>query len=274
MCNAWNHPPGCSCGWGGEGSQGGSPGLGIGGIGLPRFTDWARTRYRQESRAFVNPNAKCPVCKTGVFFYQSPEGGRVFFDHLGKPWPKHACFTKSPERFETVQSLVLGVKEIKRSEWMPFICHSVTHAPLVGREIYVLEGLFDDNEIKLFCKQGSLRVRSPFLMKKTDLSGINFTVSSVHFTDSNVQPFEFQASRLATHFLPNQNRNSQKQITENETGRSTKSKQFIKDAKRAKDKYDALQTQKITAEKKPQKTEIIWSAMELAFQKANSQNSS
>jgi len=273
MCNAWNHPPGCSCGWGGEGNNGGGRGLAADAFGLTRFTDWARTRYRQESRAFVNPNAKCPICKKGVFFYQSPEGGRVFFDQLGKPWPKHACFTKSPESFEIVQSLALDVKELKHSEWMPFICHSIAHASLVGPEIYVLEGLYDDNEIKLFCKQDSLRVRSPYLMKKSDLTGNIFTVSSVLFKGSNVEPFEFQASRSAIHFLANQNRNFQKQVTENQTGRSTTSNKFIKDAKRAKDKYDALQSQKLITKMNPQKTETIWSEMELAFHKAKSKNS-
>lgn len=41
--------------------------------------------------SYVNPNATCPVCGKTVFFYQSPHGGRVFFDALGWPWPKHPC---------------------------------------------------------------------------------------------------------------------------------------------------------------------------------------
>jgi hypothetical protein len=41
--------------------------------------------------SYVNPNAHCPVCGERVFFYQSPSGGRVFFDHPGWPWPKHPC---------------------------------------------------------------------------------------------------------------------------------------------------------------------------------------
>jgi len=41
--------------------------------------------------SYVNPNAHCPVCGAEVFFYQSPYGGRVFFDELGPPWPKHPC---------------------------------------------------------------------------------------------------------------------------------------------------------------------------------------
>ena len=32
----------------------------------------------------------CPVCGEAVFF-MSGHGGRVFFDELGPPWPKHPC---------------------------------------------------------------------------------------------------------------------------------------------------------------------------------------
>jgi hypothetical protein len=41
--------------------------------------------------SYINPNAHCPVCGASVYFYQSPYGGRVFFDELGPPWPKHPC---------------------------------------------------------------------------------------------------------------------------------------------------------------------------------------
>ena len=44
-----------------------------------------------EFPSYVNPNAHCPVCGAEVYFYQSPYGGRVFFDELGPPWPKHPC---------------------------------------------------------------------------------------------------------------------------------------------------------------------------------------
>lgn len=33
----------------------------------------------------------CPVCGDAVFLYRSKDGGRVFFDELGPPWPKHPC---------------------------------------------------------------------------------------------------------------------------------------------------------------------------------------
>src|SRR5260221_9367601 len=46
--------------------------------------------------SFTIPNASCPVCGASVFFYQSPHNGRVFFDELGPPWPKHPC-TDNPQ---------------------------------------------------------------------------------------------------------------------------------------------------------------------------------
>jgi len=50
-----------------------------------------RVAARSSSGCFVNPNARCPVCNAGVFFYANEHGSRVFFDHLGPPWPKHPC---------------------------------------------------------------------------------------------------------------------------------------------------------------------------------------
>lgn len=83
MCNAANHRPGCQCGWGGGYS---------GGVLSSSFQIYAgvpKIVARYES--FVNSNASCPVCGENVYFYQSPLGGRVFFDNLGPPWPKHGC---------------------------------------------------------------------------------------------------------------------------------------------------------------------------------------
>ena len=37
------------------------------------------------------PKRPCPECRKLVFYYQSVHGGRVFFDQLGPPWPKHSC---------------------------------------------------------------------------------------------------------------------------------------------------------------------------------------
>lgn len=64
-----------------------------------------------EYYSYTIPNATCPVCDASVFFYQSPFGGRVFFDELGPPWPKHPC-TCSDEsvraEFQSANSADLG----------------------------------------------------------------------------------------------------------------------------------------------------------------------
>jgi hypothetical protein len=83
MCNAWNHSVHCSCGWGGVGHLGKRP------AGDGVFSRLVRIEHKLES--YVNPSASCPVCGAPVFFYQSEQGGRVFFDELGPPWPKHPC---------------------------------------------------------------------------------------------------------------------------------------------------------------------------------------
>src|SRR6185437_16803703 len=53
----------------------------------------ARSRY-DTVESYLDPNARCPVCGAPVFFYRSPYNGRVFFDNVGWPWPKHACTDK------------------------------------------------------------------------------------------------------------------------------------------------------------------------------------
>jgi hypothetical protein len=88
-CNAHNHPSNCQCGWGGDTGGGYSYGHGAA-ASLADGFDWSRSRAATLD-SYVNPNARCPVCGADVFFYRSPYDGRVFFDSLGPPWPKHPC---------------------------------------------------------------------------------------------------------------------------------------------------------------------------------------
>jgi len=119
MCNAWNHPPDCTCGWGGEGHLGTRPGYSEG--SAPGIAS-AYTSLRASS--YTTPNALCPVCGVVVFFYSSPEGGRVFFDELGPPWPKHPCTDNG--------RTVLGPRENTAAHyswqaegWLPFVLSSM-----------------------------------------------------------------------------------------------------------------------------------------------------
>lgn len=99
MCNAWNHPPGCRCGWGGDGHLGrrttGNSYGSWSAYDLLREYGGHAGHERVYTDSYVNPNAHCPVCGAPVFFYQSPYGGRVYFDELGWPWPKHPCTDNS-----------------------------------------------------------------------------------------------------------------------------------------------------------------------------------
>ncbi len=106
--------------------------------------------------SYVNPNARCPVCGAAVYFYQSPYGGRVFFDELGPPWPKHPCtdhpavhqhfstaegrariFTQS-QSAQAVQAAAEtstpGVRGLPPAwvadGWMPFIVKTVVPRPV------------------------------------------------------------------------------------------------------------------------------------------------
>lgn len=95
MGRGYNHYPNCGCGW--CSSTWGN--IRVDRSQLRRsmqIRDAERIlRDGQASRGysscFVNPNATCPVCKGAVFYYQNDRGSRVFFDHLGPPWPKHGC---------------------------------------------------------------------------------------------------------------------------------------------------------------------------------------
>lgn len=78
MSGGHNHYTGCSCPWC----------LHI------SFKDKSASPINFKSStvaSFTNPNARCPECDAPVFYYRSPFNGRVFFDNLGKPWPKHPC---------------------------------------------------------------------------------------------------------------------------------------------------------------------------------------
>lgn len=66
-------------------------------------------------QSYVNPNAHCPVCGDRVFFYQSSYGGRVFFDNLGWPWPKHECTDSERAQTKAVKLIALGYQSTFRS---------------------------------------------------------------------------------------------------------------------------------------------------------------
>ncbi len=88
MSGGFNHHSGCTCPWCEH--QSFTISLAIG------FT-------AKNYDSFTVPNARCPKCDARVFFYSSPDGGKVYFDDLGPPWPKHPCMDQTSTRAFTVR---------------------------------------------------------------------------------------------------------------------------------------------------------------------------
>lgn len=192
MCNAWNHPIGCRCGWGGDGYLGAAAVRGAGSA-LRSFSDWAKTRYANEAKSYTNPNATCPVCNAPVFFYQSPEGGRVFFDEMGPPWPKHPCTDtlNEKERFRENRraSLAGSHRSVSRQSeagWTPFICESVVAVPPRGGAVSV-KGLTSEGELTLFVKEEYLKARAPYVMRQVALG--MYELSTVQFDEMELKGY-------------------------------------------------------------------------------------
>lgn len=88
MCNAYNHDDSCDCGWGGVGYRG-TP------AGAIRTLRISRSDQHPHFDTETRPS-KCPICGDPVFFHSNGNGDAVYFDELGPPWPKHACFEHQP----------------------------------------------------------------------------------------------------------------------------------------------------------------------------------
>lgn len=116
-CNAHGHPPSCDCGWGGVNYDPWKPKLNV---------DWSKPI------SHTVPNASCPVCSARVFFYRSQDGGAVFFDDLGPPWPKHPCTSTSTHRQAEKISQERNKKKKKRKKlklWWPYPCSRAESLP-------------------------------------------------------------------------------------------------------------------------------------------------
>ena len=125
-----NHYPWCTCGWCTSNRIGSSSYIDE---SYSHLYNWDHDNiskiYSYES--FVNPNARCPVCGERVFFYQSPYGGKVFFDFLGPPWPKHPCTThgKAPLPILAKNAHVDQEPIWKVNGWEPYICKTIYKNP-------------------------------------------------------------------------------------------------------------------------------------------------
>lgn len=197
MCNAWNHPPTCACGWGGDGHSGKSGGgLFAGGRLSDDLADIAA--------GYVNPNARCPECGATVFFYQSPEGGRVFFDALGPPWPKHPCTDRGRDviyfgHLDVNGSASHGSLQVSADGWVPFLCDDIKEIPH-KEGIFELSGFVADERQTYFVKVFGLAERAPYFLKRTSSDWVE--MSTLHDDGAGLKPLNFRGSSFLSLITP------------------------------------------------------------------------
>lgn len=163
-CNAWNHSQDCRCGWGGDGHAG----------RRTLFSSLVQSQvrfktYRELLVGFTSPNAHCPVCSNPVFFYVSPFGGRVFFDELGPPWPKHPCTDRGrPVQLVHASNTSNNVQpEFVIDGWQPFLCQDI-RAVKTDQSIFKLVGLLGNAKETFFVRKAGLSEGVPFLIRSED----------------------------------------------------------------------------------------------------------
>ncbi len=195
MCNAWNHSPGCDCGWGGNGWSGGYGWPSSSGwqpvyttTALPRASHLPRSlpgySYGRQDVCF--PTA-CPECGESVYFVRHNDGC-AWFDSLGWPWPKHRHCNDDQDYlnlfFATIRARPRGVEA----------------APILGRILKRIHHCYDVLYI-VATESGQLAVFAGPPGHRPLLSGIvlvRFTVdgllledtthNALHVKDAHIDP--------------------------------------------------------------------------------------
>jgi hypothetical protein len=166
----YNHHPDCSCGWciGGWRNHGTRV--------HPRGSGgWPGSDATLQS--YVDTNATCPVCRAAVFFYRSPDGGRVFFDELGPPWPKHPCTDNPAQPTRSAHPSATGTRDRPseprwRSQgWVPIRIEDFARAGEWAR----LGGRRLDNQksfVRLTPWRNGMTTETPVLVQSLDAFGL------------------------------------------------------------------------------------------------------
>lgn len=177
-CNAWNHPPGCNCGWGGDTGGSFAGGAYKAGYAVPARHVTATSQVRTkavcdghwESVGNRGPNAECPVCGQLVYFVRLENGGRVFFDELGPPWPKHPCTDNGHAVFAPPAYVQHHVGSDAFSEW-----HLLSSPKFGGEDgLRTLEGYCPGLNLYLVLsahEDASPTPRAPVLVKRDGNTG-------------------------------------------------------------------------------------------------------
>ncbi len=180
MCNAWNHPKNCSCGWGGDGHMGRS----INTFSAPLAPCGWFISLTNTHHSYVNPNASCPVCGAAVFFYQSASGGRVFFDELGPPWPKHPCTDTNGRPGKAPATGEPTTYAWQRAGWQPFIIEAVTG---IDKSYLKLTGTRQGQHLSLYLRRVVAHHQHHQVLSEHNLAQIK-ALSDGHFLLSILLP--------------------------------------------------------------------------------------
>lgn len=172
-CNAHGHPPDCNCGWGGV-FHATRPSLEYG------------PGYWSQPSSHTDANAKCPVCGQRVFFYRSPDNGRVFFDALGPPWPKHPC----TDARATTKSGYSFTESNTKNGWWPFLCNEIVQ----GRQghgcvLYNTAG----KALYVNTRPESFSLDTPVWIKRLDDKRAHYLVSTLRTKNSKTVEVQFEA---------------------------------------------------------------------------------
>jgi len=160
VCNAENHHPSCTCGFGGVGHRGKSPG------GWHNTENYARpTSYHSVGSNGYRWNNYdddwcisiiCCRCGASIFLVHY-NGGYASFDVLGKPWSKHPCYDSSySSKYGQNNTEVLHQQITYQSQWLttPVIGVIIEcHQEVESRDTQVLVRCAEEGTVKIYIPQ-------------------------------------------------------------------------------------------------------------------------
>jgi hypothetical protein len=128
-----------------------------------------------------------------VYFYKSPYGGRVYFDDLGPPWPKHPCTDHVRTDSHPSGELKKFVAK-KETGWRPFFCTGV-HSHQKEYGVIVLTSQNEHGETKLYANYDHKLVdhRSPFFIRKHITNQHCYEISTLNSQDKFPCEIRFSA---------------------------------------------------------------------------------
>jgi len=121
--------------------------------------DYPHIKKIEDYPSYVNPNVECRCCGKPIHFYQSPYGGKVFFESpLGPPWIKHCCdkekcCTSQGKNPKSATTSISNVRKIK--DWKPYfvIKSESLRIKKTGLKTIYLKSLFNNLKYKFYIEK-------------------------------------------------------------------------------------------------------------------------